>query len=723
MEARLEKPHRIAGYCRISVDVEADRDNTSIENQKDIISDYVQRNFPDSELTFFVDRDRSGYTFEQREDYQRMRPFLMTGQYDILIIKDLSRFSRRNSRGLVELEDLRDAGVRIVAIGDSIDYPTHDDWTNIRLRFLLNEMPVTDSSQKVKSVISRRQQDGRWICSVPYGYVMKNHKLMTFEIDPPAAEVVRKIFELYNDGWGYKRIANYLTERSIPTPRKLGAMRKEAMGEPVIRQGKDEWAIASVQGILSNDFYIGTLRQGKYRRKGINGKDERIDDSKHLVFENHHEPIIDYRTFAYTQEQMGKRSKTCYNGIRKYEAPYSGVLYCGDCGSPMFSLSRPDLAAAYHCGTYHRRGLKGCSSHHTRVDFLDSILKLYIRKVKDNSAHMIKALEASIKDEKAKIDEGEQTQDMLRRQIESIKGQLKVLMRQKIAELTRKPDQEEMINEMYDGLEAEYYAKIKGLESQLALMADHRNNVIRINRVAKTALDIFDEILSKKGLRKRDIEFIVDKIVVYTDHIDIQLRSDIDALLHVSQSEEIEKAANGEHSQLQRKVRNHPEDQRRINTFRCGDPLEIYTDKDGEVILKKYSPIGEISNFAKDYTESLFRSLGHIACITDKDMIVSASGVSRKELWEKPISRDLEQAIASRQVVTANRGNGTRLVPVTTEEDAQAYTAQVICPIIADGESIGAVVLLSREPAARMGDTELKVAETTASIVGRQMEQ
>ena len=117
MEARVEKPHRIAGYCRISVDVEADRDNTSIENQKDIISDYVQRYFPNSELTFFVDRDRSGYTFEQREDYQRMRPYLMTGQYDVLIIKDLSRFSRRNSRGLVELEDLRDAGVRIVASG------------------------------------------------------------------------------------------------------------------------------------------------------------------------------------------------------------------------------------------------------------------------------------------------------------------------------------------------------------------------------------------------------------------------------------------------------------------------------------------------------------------------------------------------------------------------------------------------------------------------------
>ena len=424
MEARVEKPHRIAGYCRISVDVEADRDNTSIENQKDIISDYVQRYFTDSELTFFVDRDRSGYTFEQREDYQRMRPYLMTGQYDILIIKDLSRFSRRNSRGLVELEDLRDAGVRIVAIGDSIDYPTHDDWTNIRLRFLLNEMPVTDSSQKVKSVISRRQQDGRWICSVPYGYVMKNHKLMTYEIDPAAAEVVRKIFELYTSGWGYKRIANYLTDHSIPTPRRAEAARKAERGEPVVRQGKDAWAIVTIQGMLSNDFYIGTLRQGKYRRKGINGRDERIDESKQLVFENHHEPIIDYPTFAYVQEQMKKRTRSNYNGIRKYETPYTGLLFCGDCGSPMFSMSSKQLDPAYTCGTYHRRGRKGCTSHHTRVDFLDSILKMYVQKVKQGSANMIDALEASIRDEKAKINEGEKTQDMLRRQIDAAKNMI-----------------------------------------------------------------------------------------------------------------------------------------------------------------------------------------------------------------------------------------------------------------------------------------------------------
>ena len=130
----------IAGYARISVDDELDQKNISIENQKAIIEDFVKTRFPGSTLTFFEDRDRSGYTFDQREGYQEMRRGLMSHKYDILIIKDFSRFSRRNSRGLVELEDLRDAGVRIISIGDGIDFPNDDDWLKIQFQFLVNEM-------------------------------------------------------------------------------------------------------------------------------------------------------------------------------------------------------------------------------------------------------------------------------------------------------------------------------------------------------------------------------------------------------------------------------------------------------------------------------------------------------------------------------------------------------------------------------------------------------
>ena len=118
-----------------------------------------------------LDRDRSGYTFEQREGYQVMRRELMSHKKDILIVKDFSRFSRRNSRGPVELEDLRDVGVRIISIGDGTDFPNDDDWLKIQFQFLITEMPVTDTSKKVKSVSKRRQQDGKWICAAPYGYI------------------------------------------------------------------------------------------------------------------------------------------------------------------------------------------------------------------------------------------------------------------------------------------------------------------------------------------------------------------------------------------------------------------------------------------------------------------------------------------------------------------------------------------------------------------------
>lgn len=138
----------IAGYCRISVDEELDRDNMSIENQKSSIKKFVKASFPNSSLTFYEDRDRSGYTFQQRDGYQAMRRELMNHQYDILVVKDFSRFSRRNSRGLVELEDLRDVGIRIISIEDGINFPNDNDWLKIQFQFLLNEVPVTDTSKR-----------------------------------------------------------------------------------------------------------------------------------------------------------------------------------------------------------------------------------------------------------------------------------------------------------------------------------------------------------------------------------------------------------------------------------------------------------------------------------------------------------------------------------------------------------------------------------------------
>ena len=486
----------IAGYARISVDDELDQKNISIENQKSIIEDYVKHYFPGSRLTFFEDRDRSGYTFEQREGYQEMRRGLMHHKYDILIVKDFSRFSRRNSRGLVELEDLRDAGVRIISIGDGIDFPNDDDWLKIQFQFLINEMPVTDTSRKVRNVIKRRQADGEWICAAPYGYIVTEEK--QFEVVPTEAEVVRKIFDLYNnEGWGYKKIANYLTDTGVPTPRMSERMRKEAAGKKTTREAKNSWAIVTVQGILDNDFYIGTLRQGKYTRAKINGKEIRRNDGEHIVMENHHQAIIDYRTFATTRALREKRSRSNYRGVKVNDNVYSGFLRCGDCGSPMFAMSRGDLSPAYTCGTYHRRGRKGCTSHHIRVDKLDELLKGYVRKLADNSASMLAQLNEELKRENDQVVETEQSADHLAEVLDDLKEELKATKRQRIRDIMKHPENEASLNELYDEMETELQRKIDGLNHQIDLLSDKRNTIIRVNRTAKTAIDIFHDILDK----------------------------------------------------------------------------------------------------------------------------------------------------------------------------------------------------------------------------------
>ena len=419
----------IAGYTRISVDDELDKDNTSIENQKAIIEDFVRHKFPGSTLTFYEDRDRSGYTFEQREDYQKMRRKMMTHQIDILVVKDFSRFSRRNSRGLVELEDLRDAGVRIISIGDGIDFPNDDDWLKIQFQFLINEMPVTDTSKKVRNVIKRRQNDGKWICAAPYGYII--NKRQEFEIVPTEEDVIRKVFDLYNNaGWGYKRISNYLTEQGIPTPRMSEKQRKDEAGEENKIKAKPEWSIVSVQGILDNDFYIGTFRQRKYTRKKINGADMKLDEDEHIVIENHHQPIIDYRTFAITRSLREKRTTSHYRGVKKNDNVYSGFMECGDCGSPMFATSRSDMKPAYTCGTYHRRGLAGCTSHHIRVDRLDYLLKLYVKKVMENSAAMLEQLNSDLAKEQEDVTETEESADRLAEIMVDLQAELKATNRQ-----------------------------------------------------------------------------------------------------------------------------------------------------------------------------------------------------------------------------------------------------------------------------------------------------
>ena len=648
----------------------------------------------------------------------------MAHRLDILVIKDFSRFSRRNSRGLVELEDLRDAGVRIISIGDNIDFPNDDDWLKIQFQFLINEMPVTDTSKKVKSVIRRRQEDGRWICAAPYGYIV--NKKQQFEVVPVEADIVRRIYRMYIDGWGYKKIANSLTDEGIPTPRMAERERKIAEGGDYRRSVKSAWSIATVQGILDNDFYIGTLRQGKYTRAKINGRDILRDEVEQIVIENHHQPIMDYRTFAAVRALREKRAKYNYRGVKINDNVYSGFLECGDCGAPMFALGRRDLKPAYTCGTYHRRGTAGCTTHHIRVDKLDELVKLYVKKVRDNSADMLAKLNEELAREPEDVAETERSAANIEGVLLDAQEELKATKRQRVRDIMRHPENEAVLEETYDELEADLMRRIEGLQNQLEHVTDKRNTIIRANRAAKTAMEVFDDILTKPHLEKQDLELIIERIYVYEDHVEIRLKADIDTLLRKGEYPLEDEDVGGEGSEgggtepvsVVQSAAHHADKVLRANVISDGDPLEIFTDKDGEVIFKKYSPIGELSDFAAQICDSLHKSTDCVAAVCDRDVVIAVAGGGRRELFEKRISPELEQIMESRRVYRHESGGSS--VPVTDGESG--YCVSVAAPVISEGDLMGCVIFASPKSAPPSGDVEYKLAQTVASFLGKQME-
>ncbi|GAB6928024.1 stage V sporulation protein T [Paenibacillus sp. JCM 10914] len=162
-----------------------------------------------------------------------------------------------------------------------------------------------------------------------------------------------------------------------------------------------------------------------------------------------------------------------------------------------------------------------------------------------------------------------------------------------------------------------------------------------------------------------------------------------------------------------------PKEIRRTLRIREGDPLEIFVDRDGEVILKKYSPIGELGDFAKEYAESLYESTGHITIISDRDTFIAVAGGSKKDYLDKSIGNLLENCMENRKTVLESN-SGTYEIG---KDNPEALSSFVVAPIVAGGDPIGSVILLNKDESVKMGEMEVKMSETAAGFLGKQMEQ
>jgi len=169
-----------------------------------------------------------------------------------------------------------------------------------------------------------------------------------------------------------------------------------------------------------------------------------------------------------------------------------------------------------------------------------------------------------------------------------------------------------------------------------------------------------------------------------------------------------------------------PKEIRRTLRIREGDPLEIFVDREGEVILKKYSPIAELGDFAKEYAESLHETTGHISMISDRDVVIAVAGGNKKEFLSKPVGKLLERSLDERTTVMMNeieKPDDENLHVIMSDDREYTIRSQVVAPIVTQGDPIGAVIIVSKEAGVKLGEMEVKLAETAAGFLAKQMEQ
>lgn len=348
-------------YLRLSKDDERAGESLSIENQRRILNNYV-REQGWAIYDEYVDDGISGTSFN-RPGVQRMLEDAKNGKINLIICKDLSRFGRN----YIQVGQYTDYifpmyNIRFIALNDGIDTLNSDsaNMDMMPIRNIFNEWHSANTSKKVKAVIAANAKAGKFMSPYcPYGYVKGDDEMRTPVIDPYAANIVLRIFQMRAQGMKPKQIAAILNDEGVLTPFDYYYQR---IGKPSPYHNSHLWENRNVHNILNNPIYIGTLAQ--LRTTTVSYKNhKRIDkdESEWAVIENNHEAIVPKELWDKVREfeksvSVGKRDK------KGELSPLSGLLFCDGCGWKMRKASTG--GGGYICGYHNRFGKQYCSTHY-----------------------------------------------------------------------------------------------------------------------------------------------------------------------------------------------------------------------------------------------------------------------------------------------------------------------------------------------------------------------
>jgi len=495
-------------YPRLSHEDELQGESNSISNQKRILETYAKQN-GFTNLRWYTDDGYSGANF-QRPGFQAMLADIEAGKVGTVIVKDMSRLGRNYLQvGMYTEMIFPQKNVRFIAINDGVDSAQGEN-DFAPLRNIFNEWLVRDTSKKIKAVKRSKGMSGKPITSKPvYGYLMDEDE--NFIVDEEAAPVVRQIYNLCLAGNGPTKIARMLTEQQIPTPgtleyRRTGSTRRYHPGYEC------KWATNTVIHLLENREYTGCLVNFKTDKVSYKLKHS-IENppEKQVIFENHHEPIIDRETWERVQELRKQRKRP-----NRYDEVglFSGILFCADCGSVMYQQryqTDKRKQDCYICGSYKKR-TADCTAHFIRTDLLTAGVTENLRKITSYaSKHEARFMKLLV----------EQNEDGGRRRNAAKKKELETAQK-RISELSAifKRLYEDSVtgrisDERFSELSADYEAEQKELKERAAGLQEELSKAQEATENAEKFMKVVRKHTSFEELTPTLLREFVEKIVIH----------------------------------------------------------------------------------------------------------------------------------------------------------------------------------------------------------------
>ena len=368
-------------YCRLSRDDNMDTESNSISNQKKILQKAAkEKGYTDT--IFFVDDGITGTTMK-RKDFQKMLTAIEAGYISAVFVKDLSRLGRNYIEvGKLTEEFFPQHDVRLVAVADGVD---SDEGENefTPFRNIMNEWYAKDISKKRRIVNKMKGNSGIPLSPPPYGYIKNPDDPRFWVIDPDAASVVRRIYQMALDGYGLAETAAALEQDGVLNPTYYWRSKGTNRGGSKSTVEPTKWGHTTIKKILTLQEYCGDVINFKSYSKSYKMK-RRIEnpEENRAIFLNVHEAIIDRATWEKVQS-MKKGIRRKRPTVTQEPSPFSGLLKCPECGGNLnfhFNQSNHDIKF-FSCQN-HNSGLRKCSkTHYIRLDFLERVVLYEINRL------------------------------------------------------------------------------------------------------------------------------------------------------------------------------------------------------------------------------------------------------------------------------------------------------------------------------------------------------